>query len=426
MKKVLIITYFWPPAGGPGVQRVLKFAKYLPQFGWQPVILTVKDGEFPAIDNSLLSEIPDDIKVYKTKSLEPFALYKKFTGKKKEDKIPTYVLNKSENDTIRDKISKWIRNNIFIPDAKIGWKPAAIKSGLKIIEQENIDLIFASSPPHSVQLIAKKLAQKSKLKWVADFRDPWMEIVYYQGIKRSLITRFIDAKLEKSVFRFADSVISINQNLLDLFNKKVPLSNSVLIPNGYDEQDFTNIIQKDPAVFTITYAGVLSKERIPYALIAVLKNFMAQKRKFNFVIIGKVCQEFSEEIEKNGLTGNTQFVNYIPHKEVLKYLLNSSVLLLVIDDVPQNKGFSTGKIFDYLFCKKPILALGPVDGEAAKMILETDSGKMHDYHDSEGVEQTLNTYYASWSSPQMHHAFKIENYNRKSLTKKLAQALDQL
>ncbi|MDA3871426.1 MAG: glycosyl transferase family 1, partial [Candidatus Marinimicrobia bacterium] len=171
MKKVLIITYYWPPAGGPGVQRVLKFAKYLPQFGWQPIILTVKNGEYSAIDESLIKEIPKECIVYKTKTFEPYNLYKKFVGKKKDEKLPTYILNTNKNDNLNNKIAKWIRANLFIPDARIGWISHIVREGMKIIEKENPDIIFSSSPPHSLQIGAKKLAKKSGLKWVADFRD---------------------------------------------------------------------------------------------------------------------------------------------------------------------------------------------------------------------------------------------------------------
>ena len=197
MKKVLIITYYWPPAGGAGVQRALKFVKYLPQFGWEPIVLTVENPDSPTEDLSLLEDIPKECKVYKTKSLEPFEVYKKFTGRKSNEKIPGDILLKSDNVSLKDKLAKWVRVNLFIPDAKIGWKKYAVKKGSEIIRTENIDLIFTTSPPQTVALIGRKLAKLTGVKWIADFRDPWMEIVYYQNLNRSKITKAIDTSLEK-------------------------------------------------------------------------------------------------------------------------------------------------------------------------------------------------------------------------------------
>ena len=272
MKKVLIITYYWPPAGGAGVQRVLKFAKYLPQFGWQPIILTVENPDCPVIDNSLLKDIPPECKVYKSKALEPFEIYKKLIGKNKFDKIPSDVLARTKNLTITEKLSKWVRLNLFIPDAKIGWKYYAIKEAKKIIEQEKIDVVFSTSPPQTVALIAKSVANKNKLKWIADFRDPWMEIVHYQNVKRNGITKFIDRKLEKSVLRKADVLVTISADIVNLFKTKVGKKNYAIIPNGFDESDFLKIDKNKNSNFTIAYTGVITKTRVPYALFSALKK----------------------------------------------------------------------------------------------------------------------------------------------------------
>src|SRR5690606_13755203 len=200
LKKVLIITYYWPPAGGSGVQRVLKFAKYLPEFGWEPVILTVENGEYPALDSSFEDDIPKGMKVYKTKALEPFHVYKALTGQSRDSKIDTNIL-KSESENLREKISKWIRLNIFIPDARIGWMAYAVRQGMEIIENENISLIISTSPPQSLQLSAMRIARKSKKPWVADFRDPWTSIAYYQKSKRFALTKKLDHYLEKKVLQ---------------------------------------------------------------------------------------------------------------------------------------------------------------------------------------------------------------------------------
>ena len=213
MKKVLIITYYWPPLGGAGVQRVLKFAKYLPEFGWQPIVLTVENGDAPVIDKSLFTDIPKECKIYKTKAFQPYNIYKKFTSKPADEKIPSDVLIK-KNNSLKEKLSNWIRLNVFLPDAKVGWIPFAFKEGLKIINKENIALIFSSSPPHTVQLIAKKLAKKTGLKLIADLRDPWMELIHYQANKRAFFAKFIESKLERGALDSAEEIILQRASIL--------------------------------------------------------------------------------------------------------------------------------------------------------------------------------------------------------------------
>jgi glycosyltransferase involved in cell wall biosynthesis len=219
MKKVLIITYYWPPGGGAGIYRVLKFAKYLPQFNWQPIILTVKQGTYPVIDHGLEKDVPSNCPVYRCKSIEPFGIYKKFTGRNSDEAIPDYVFY--AKNSLKDHISRWIRFNCFIPDSRMGWTPSAVKIGLKIIKTEHIDLIFSSSPPNTVQVIANQLARKSGIKWVADFRDPWTDALTYQGIRRSFLTTYIDHRLERNVLQRADAITCVNQDYIDIFKKRV-------------------------------------------------------------------------------------------------------------------------------------------------------------------------------------------------------------
>lgn len=427
MKKVLIITYYWPPAGGAGVQRVLKFAKYLPQFGWQPIILTVDNPDCPVIDETLLKDIPAECKVYKTKAIEPFELYKKLTGKDKNYKIPSDVITKSTNLSLTERISKWIRINLFIPDAKIGWKYFAVKEGLKIIKNEKVDLIFSTSPPHTVQLIAKKLAKLTKLKWIADFRDPWLEIVHYQNLKRNFLTKIIDKNLEKKVLHNADSIITISDDIINLFKSKIGEKKYFIIPNGYDETDFQQIEKSKNDIFTIAYTGVITKTRIPYVFLSALKRFVAENHITNikFIIAGKTCNEFVSQVKKFNLENFVEGKGFLPHHESTNILQNADVLLLIIDDVPNNKGFLTGKIFEYLGSKKPIFAVGPVDGNANEIIIEADCGKMVNYNDEESAYILLKVMYNNWLNNSFNYKFEIEKYSRKNLTKKLSEVFDE-
>lgn len=427
MKKVLIVTYYWPPAGGAGVQRVLKFAKYLPKFGWQPIILTVSKPDAPAYDETLQTDIPIECKVYKTKSLEPFSLYKKLTGKDDSYKIPGDVLVKNKNLSFIEKLSKWIRLNLFIPDAKIGWMPSAIKEAKNIINEEKIDIIFSTSPPPTTALIAKKIAKISKLKWVADFRDPWMEIVYYQNVERSSLTKYIDSKFEKTVLNRADVLLTISRDMVNLFTTKVGNKNYKIIPNGFDETDFQPIEKKVNHNFTIAYTGAITNTRVPTVFLKALKKFIDSENIQNIKLIfaGKTCPEFDEQIKLLELESFFDFKGFLPHNESTMILQNADLLILAIDNVPHNKGFLTGKIFEYLGAKTPIFAIGPIDGDANKIITETNSGKMVDYTEEEGAYQLLKKMYSNWQSNNIEFTFEVEKYSRIKQAEELSKIFNE-
>lgn len=426
MKKVLIITYYWPPAGGPGVQRALKFVKYLSQFGWEPIVLTVENPDSPVNDPSLFNDIPKGTKVYKTKTLEPFELYKKLIGKKSDSKIPGDVLIDNTNSSLMNRISKWIRLNVFIPDAKIGWKKHAVKRGAEIIRNEKIDVIFTTSPPQTVSLIGQTLSKITGVKWVADFRDPWMEIVYYQNVKRNFFTVRIDSKLERKVFEDANAVVTISDDMIRLFKSKAPNQNFHLIPNGYDETDFTVTDNNKNNSFTIAYTGVISKDRVPYSLLKALKKLTDEDgiKNIRLDFAGRYCPEFIAEIDKNNLTEISDLKGFVPHNESTQILKNSDCLLLVIDDVPNNKGFLTGKLFEYMGTKKPIFAIGPVDGDAHEFIKKSNSGKMVGYTDKDGAYYLLKDMYKNWKDGNNICTFDVQQFSRKNLTKKLSEVFE--
>lgn len=427
MKKVLIITYYWPPAGGAGVQRALKFAKYLPEFDWQPIILTVENPDCPVYDETLKKDIPENCKVYKTNALEPFGLYKKLTGKDPSYKIPSDVLNKTKNLSLSEKISKWVRFNLFIPDAKIGWKYFAIKKGKEIVKNEKIDIVFSTAPPPTVALIGKSISKDCNVKWVADFRDPWMEIVHYQNVKRNSITKFIDSKLESSVLNNADALVTISEDIVNLFKSKVGEKKYSIIPNGFDETDFKQIDSVKNDFFTIAYTGVITKTRVPSVFLKSLNKFVNSSinKKIKFVIAGNTCPEFKEEIEKNNLNDVYEEKGFLPHHESTEILQKADLLLLIIDDVPNNKGFLTGKIFEYLGAKKPIFAIGPKDGDANKIIINTNSGKMVDYKDSDETYMLIKEMYENWETNNFQYKFNVEQYSRKNQAKQLAEIFNE-
>jgi glycosyltransferase involved in cell wall biosynthesis len=426
MKKVLVITYYWPPAGGAGVQRTLKFTKYLPEYGWKPYVLTVEKPDAPVYDESLFADVHPETEVIKTKALEPFEAYKKFTGKNSDEKIPADVLMK-ETRSPKEKIAKFVRANFFVPDAKIGWLPYALKKGKEIIEREKINIIYASSPPQTVALIGYKLAKQTGLKFVADFRDPWLEIVYNQKMKRSKITVAVDASLEKKVLSSADAVITVSEDIMKLLQSKALHRNYHVIPNGYDETDFPETEPKKNEKFTVAYTGVMSPERVPYAFLSALAEMKKNGTEdIRCVFAGKFAEEFYNEIKRLEIEDFFEIKSFVPHSESVRILLAADALLLVINRVPDNKGILTGKMFEYLGCKKPIFGIGPTDGEAAEILRDTESGVMIDYDDTETAYEKLFSFYSDWKNGETKFKFKTDKFSRKRLTEKLARIFDNL
>ena len=424
MKKVLIITYYWPPSGGPGVQRVLKFVKYLSSFGWQPIVMTVKNGNYPSIDESLVKEIPKTCKVFKTDIFEPINFYKSLTGKKKES-IPTFVLSKSGKESLAEKLSKWVRANIFIPDAKIGWAKYIVKEGLKIIEAEKPDLIFSSSPPHSLQIGAMRLAKKTKISWVADFRDPWTNAFWQNDISRNIFSSLLDKRFEKLVFKNADGITTVSKTIGD-FIFQMTKGNVHVLSNGFDESDFV-FPKSQNDKFRITYTGTLGKDQSVLSFIKSIEqlpqNILSQV-EINF--IGSFHDAILDEIKSSAISGLFKVQNSVSHEESIKRITNSDLLLLIIPNTKNNKGILTGKLFEYLATGNPILCYAPKDGDAAEIISETKSGQTFDY--SENSSNFILDLFNKHKSNEQFHSDRIaiNKYSRKVLTEKLSNIFDEL
>ncbi|MEE9430935.1 MAG: glycosyltransferase [Melioribacteraceae bacterium] len=435
MKKVLIITYYWPPAGGPGVQRVLKFVKYLPKLGWQPIVLTVANGEYPAIDKTLEKNIPLGVKVFKTSSWEPNNLYKKFLGMKESENIPTAVLV-DDNPSFKKKFASWVRLNLFVPDAKIGWKRFAIKEGLKIIKKEKPDLIFSSSPPPTVHLIASELAKQSKLKWVADFRDPWTDIHYYEDQPRMAYVKAKDRRLEKIVLNNADKITCISKLDIELdFANKTDSPKCINIPNGFDDDDFKemNIFNSPTEKFTLLHLGAINKERNPIKLFEAVKSLrdkgLININNFQIIFVGNIDATIITTVEKNEIWDMVKYVEYLPHVEALSFTEHTSVLLLLVTQSQNNRRILPGKTFEYMRTGKYIFALGPEDGEVARIISETKTGTVVDYSDLDKIRNTLEEQFNNWALNKLSiqpNAKEIRKYSRKNLTEELVKVFDEL
>ena len=422
MKKLLVIVYYWPPCGGAGVQRWLKFVKYLPQFGWMPTVITTKDGDYPVIDESLCEEVPDGIKVVRTKTPTFGKLYRKINGS--NSNVPYGSLESNSNDSIIKKISLWFRLNLVVPDARILWNRYAFKAASKELLINKYDAIVTSGPPHSTHLVGLKLKKKFNINWIADFRDPWTKIDYLDKTNRLSITNFVDKKLEEKVILRCDRIITINRKIAEEFN----VSNKThVITNGFDPADFKDIEKNNSKEnFYLNYFGNIVIERDPSSILKAVYS-LREKGILNIRINfwGLISDEVKSkiyEIDKNKVV-NVQ--PYIPHNEMLIEMVNSSLLLLMINNVPDNQGIITGKIYEYLAAKVLVLGIGPKDGEAASILQETEAGKIFDYNNIEDISDFIKEKYEDWQIKKTFVAStEINKYNRKYLTEKLAEILN--
>ena len=420
-KKVLVITYYWPPAGGPGVQRVLKFVKYLPEFGWEPIILTVKNGEYPALDQSLKGDIPKSLKVYQTKTIEFFSLFKFFARKKKDSKIDTFILDK-KSISFKQRVFKWIRANLFIPDARIGWYSFAIRKAKKIITEEGIDLILSSSPPATVQVIATKLKKNTGIKWIADLRDPWVDAFWESQIKRiSFSQKWIETQ-EKEALTNADHIITATNSFKSLFRKKYNISNITTLTNGYDLSDFGKANQLiETEKFTITYTGSIAESQNPkkfFQAIKFLPNSIRSHIEVN--LYGAIDPAISNYLNELDIKDVVKFKGYISHKSVVDVMSNSHLLILLI---PENRGdIIPGKLFEYMASGNTIISFGP-NGDASEIINEHNFGRHFEF--GEDCSDYILECFKNWkANPGFHRKTPPEKYSRVNLTKKLAMIMN--
>ncbi|NQU84416.1 MAG: glycosyltransferase family 4 protein [Mariniphaga sp.] len=434
MIPVLIITYYWPPAGGPGVQRILKFVKYLPQFGIQPHVLTIENGDYPAYDYSLTDEISDEIDVVKINGWEPYNSFRFFMRQKKKERIPVGYLIQS-NKSFVNKILSWIRLNIFIPDGRLFLINPFYRCGKRLIEKENIKAIISTGPPHSLHISALRLQNKFHLPWIADFRDPWTKIFYYMNQKRSALTKKIDSYLERKIILSANRVITVSPFLarqLQLSN----IQNSVVtIFNGFDAEDFPEQISNtDNPKFQIAYIGNFKSNQSIENLWLSLSELIADDRQFsndlNLLFVGNVHTKVNEAIQSSGLSKHIDQKDYVPHHEAISYMQQASVLLFIVPNVVGNSGIITGKLFDYLAAQRPILAIGPVDGDASQILLKSVAGKMINPDNKFALKKKIELLYQLWRDDLLQEKIPekraINQFERRQQTKSLSNLINEL
>jgi len=429
LKKVLIITYYWPPSGGAGVQRTLKFVKYLPEFGIEPVLLTVDPSvaSYPVKDESLTAEVPSRLKIIRTRSFEPLNFLARIAGK---DKVPHGGFSNTSKDSFSQKALRWIRGNFFIPDARVGWVAYATSSAIKIIEKEGIDTVYISSPPHSSQLIGFQLRQRfPNIRWVADLRDPWTKIYYYPELLHTSLAKKADKTLEKKVLKTCDHAVVVSKYIRNEFAELGDVSTGkiAVIPNGYDEIDFVPASDQLSDRFTITYTGTLAESYNPESLFGaiheVVKIAGADHVRLRFV--GTMPPSVRGMLRNYGLESCCEFIAYVPHAEAIRYMQESHINLLMIPDSLGAEGILTGKLFEYLGAARPILGIGPADGDAAAIVKECAAGEFFSRSQSEHITNWMLIYFRQWkegveivNTSTVHH-----KYRRRALTGQLAAIL---
>lgn len=436
MKKVLIITYYWPPSGGSGVQRWLKFVKYFRNFGWEPIIYTPKNPEISVIDNSLVKDIPENINIIKTKIWEPYSFYKTFIGQKKSEKISASFLTESKKPKLLEKVSVWIRGNFFIPDARKFWINPSVRFLKEYLKSNKVDAIVSNGPPHSMHMIAYELKKETGIPWLADFRDPWTNIDFYHEL---MLTSWADKKhhkLEREVLIEADAVSVISKSMAEDM-MKLYARNYEVITNGYDEETNIEDVVLDKK-FSIAHIGSLVKTRNPEILWRVLNLLLNDHSQNNFnkekfaqdleiKLVGKVDISVKESIKKYKLENFIKYIDYLPHDEVIHVQQQSQVLLLLLNNTPNAKMILTGKFFEYLAAKRPVLCIGPTDGDAAEIIKETKCGVISDFSDFETLKENIIKYYSNFCENNLNIENEgIEKFSRRNITKNLVKILDKI
>jgi hypothetical protein len=423
MKRALVITYYWPPAGGPGVQRWLKFVTYFKEFGIEPVVFIPDNPHYPLQDKSIVSEIPEGIEIIRFPIKEPYGFAKMFSNKKTNQVSSGIITNK--NQSVLEKLLLWIRGNFFIPDARIGWVKPAVGFLKEYLAKNDMDIVISSGPPHSLHLIGMALKEELGIKWVADFRDPWTTIHYHQSLRLNKRAQKKHLKLESKVLNNSDLVVVTSARTKKEFQKttSVPIE---VISNGYD------ILEKiEPnldAQFSIAHIGSLLTNRNPELLWEILSELKDENKVFSknllIKLVGVVSEDVLESLAVFGLTENYKTLGYVSHQEAIQIQHDAQVLLLVEMDSPETKSIIPGKLFEYVAANRPILAIGPDGSDVEGILKETNAGVYFTYTEKEKLKKQLQFYYEAYSKANLNiNSHNTEQYSRRELTKSLSSLL---
>ncbi len=421
MRKVLVITYYWPPAGGPGVQRWLKFVKYLKDFDIEPVVYIPENPQYPFMDDTFIKDIPKDITIYRNRIIEPYRLASIFSSKKTKQ-ISAGIIQ-SKNQSLLEKGLLWIRGNFFIPDARKFWVKPSVTYLQGVLERENIDTIITTGPPHSVHLIGYYLKKSRPLQWIADFRDPWTAIGYHKKLKLTTNAQRKHKKLESMVLHHADKIVVTSKTTQREFQQitEQPIK---VITNGFDRERTTN--SELDKKFTISHIGSMLSGRNPNNLWRVLSELMKEnvvfKNALQLQFIGVVSDDILQSMREFGLGDVYKVLGYVSHEKALHYQETSQILLLVEIDSHETKGIIPGKLFEYMSAKRPILGVGPEHWEVGDIVSETKSGAIFEHSEYISLKNVVLNWFEQYQKGQLSVSSKgIDQYSRRELTRKLAK-----
>jgi hypothetical protein len=436
MKRVLIISYYWPPTGGSGVQRWVKFAKYLPSESWQPVIYTPENPEQLAVDESLAAEVPSEAEIIKTRIMEPYGMYKKVLRRSGHSKEAVEVnpVN-AQNKSFLQKAAMWVRGNFFRPDPRCLWIRPSVRFLKKYLKEHPVDLIVSTGPPQSMHMIGLKLARETGLPWIADFRDPWTKIFYFKHLSMTRATQRWHEKMEKCVLDEASCVVAVSPLVQQEFQAmtQTPVE---LITNGFDECDF----HEEPFAmatggvgmpFTITHTGLFAADGNPTVLWSVLAERCATCPEFKNLLrinlIGKTDEQILKAVSDAGLSDNLVDMGYQPHARAVDEQRKASLLILPLRKEPEYKAVLPGKLFEYLASYRPVLGIGQPDGAMAMILNETKTGVVYDWEDRESVAKYIDECWDKHLAGRLTSSgADISQFTRQSLTRRMAQVFEEL
>ena len=425
MKKVLIITYYWPPAGGPGVQRWLKFVKYLPEFNIQPTVYCPENPSYPTLDSSLLQEVDSKITVLKHPIKEPLR-FLKLLFKSKTNKLSKGGIPDSKKQGLFERFLLYIRGNFFVPDARVFWVKPSVKYLSSYISKHQIDTIITTGPPHSVHLIGMQLKAKYQLQWLADFRDPWTDISYHKNLNLTKNTQQNHLKLEHQVLNTSDQIIVTSLQTKQLFSKitQKPIS---VITNGFDDENVPSITLDSK--FSLAHIGSLLNQRNPILLWNVLSELVQEipkfKANFQLVLVGNISADVRNLIDSTGLTSFLKTVGSVTHNEAVMYQRKTQVLLLLEANTTEASYIIPGKLFEYINSNRPIVALGPKHSDIPSILKDTHTGRYFDYDNKTALKTHILELFEGYKTNSLSVSSKdIERFSRKNCTKQLAEVLN--
>lgn len=425
-RRVLLIAYYVPPAGGPATQRILQFIEHLPATGWDVDVLTVREGAYPNRDPSLRAAVPESVSIHRTPSFDPIALYARLKGGGQDD-IPAGSLGEGEPSFL-ETAARWIRANLFIPDARIGWWPFAVWRGRRLLEDGRFDAIVSSGAPHSVHLIGRSLHRATGMPWIADLHDPWTDISYYDEFPHTRWAERLDAHFERSVLSEASTVTTVSPSWAELFAGKAS-NRYAVVENGFDADAFESVRPALADPFVLAHVGKLYASRSPTALWRALAQLRAEGRipELRVRLTGSVDPAVRRSIERHGLSSIVEVDGFVPHEEALRRMARSTLLLLVIERFAQAKGMITSKLYEYLASGRPVLGVGPPGGDADALLQEHEAGEVVDWDDVNRMKEVVLAHYEAWKEgdPRSGAAWAdIQQHNRVHQARRLAEELD--